>query len=168
MYCLSNAWQGIYGNRCILHLILCIDSKYPFKFIITFFCRTVHNQCQSQMGEVCDFGEFQHFIVRPQLVRTKPNRTMRYPKQRVIDEVQIDQNLVDKKWHPLIVIGNKKSGNKDCISILATFRGQLNPSQVVDLDESKMEDGLKWCQLLDCYDDIKPYILVAGGDGTIG
>ena len=70
-------------------------------------------------------------------------------------------------WHPLIVIGNKKSGNKDCISILASFRGQLNPSQVVDLDECKMEDGLKWCQLLE-KEGIKPYILVAGGDGTIG
>ena len=40
--------------------------------------------------------------------------------------------------------------------------------QVVDLDESNMEDGLKWFRLLDGYSDIKSYCVVAGGDGTIG
>ena len=79
---------------------------------------------------------------------------MRHPKRRVIDEVRPDEEMENgqqngKNWQPLIVIGNKKSGNKDCISILASFRGQLNPAQVVDLDDCKMEDGLKWCQLLD-------------------
>merc|ERR1711976_318190 len=33
--------------------------------------RTVHNQCQSQMGEVCDLGEFRKFIVSPYLVKAK-------------------------------------------------------------------------------------------------
>ena len=83
--------------------------------------RTVHNQCQSQMGEVCDFGEFRKFIVSPQLVKTsKKNR-------KIIEQVNQDP---DPDWKPIIVIGNKKSGNKDCISILAAFRSQLNPAQV--------------------------------------
>ena len=45
------------------------------------------------------------------------------------DQVTPDLEL-GPKWHPLIVIGNKKSGNKDCTSILAAFRSQLNPAQV--------------------------------------
>ena len=90
---------------------------------------------------------------------------MRHPKRKVIDEVKPAE--IDTKWTPLIVIGNKKSGNKDCISILAAFRSQLNPAQVVDLDDCKMEDGLKWFKLLDKY-KIKSYCVVAGGDGTIG
>jgi len=129
--------------------------------------RTVHNQCQSQMGEVCDYGEFRNLIVSPQLVTSKSNRTIRNPKRRVIDQVTPDLEL-GPKWHPLIVIGNKKSGNKDCTSILAAFRSQLNPAQVVDLDESKMDDGLKWFRLLDDYSEIKSYCVVAGGDGTVG
>jgi diacylglycerol kinase (ATP) len=51
---------------------------------------------------------------------------------------------------------------------LAAFRSQLNPAQVVDLDESKMDDGLKWFRLLDDYLEIKSYCVVAGGDGTVG
>ena len=39
--------------------------------------------------------------------------------------------------------------------------------QVVDLDESKMEDGLKWFRHLDDF-ALKSYCVVAGGDGTIG
>ena len=81
------------------------------------------------MGEVCDFGEIRQFIVSPQLVTSKSNRTVRHPKRRVIDEVIADEHL-GEKWQPVIVIGNKKSGNKDCISILAAFRSQLNPAQV--------------------------------------
>ena len=46
-----------------------------------------------------------------------------------LDQVTPDLEL-GPKWHPLIVIGNKKSGNKDCTSILAAFRSQLNPAQV--------------------------------------
>ena len=85
--------------------------------------RTVHNQCQSQMGEVCDLGEFRKFIVSPYLVKTKMVKN-----RKIIDEVK--QDVENPDWKPLIVIGNKKSGNKDCISILAAFRSQLNPAQV--------------------------------------
>ena len=38
----------------------------------------------------------------------------------------------------------------------------------MDLDESKMDDGLKWFRLLDDYSEIKSYCVVAGGDGTVG
>ena len=85
--------------------------------------RTVHNQCQSQMGEVCDFGEFRKFIVSPQLVKTTSKN-----RKNILDQVKQDPDNPD--WKPIIVIGNKKSGNKDCISILAAFRSQLNPAQV--------------------------------------
>ena len=115
------------------------------------------------MGEICDFGEFRKFIVSPQLVTSKSNRTMR-KIQKVIEFVAKDSN---PDWTPVIVIGNKKSGNKDGISILAAFRSELNPAQVVDLDEMKMEAGLKWFKLLDKY-DITSYCVVAGGDGTVG
>ena len=63
------------------------------KLIHYYIFRTVHNQCQSQLGEICDFGEFRHFIVRPHLVTSKLNRTVRHPKQRVIDQVQPDQDI---------------------------------------------------------------------------
>ena len=33
-------------------------------------------------------------------------------------------------WQPLIVIGNRKSGNNDGAAILSAFRSQLNPAQV--------------------------------------
>ena len=150
----------------------CCQLLAVFDHTFCLYFRTVHNKCQSQLGEICDFGEFRNFIVKPELVTSKSNRTMRHPKRRVIDEVRPDEEMENaqqngKNWQPLIVIGNKKSGNKDCISILASFRGQLNPAQVVDLDDCKMEDGLKWCQLLD-HHGIKCYVVVAGGDGTIG
>ena len=50
----------------------------------------------------------------------------------LLDQVTPDVEL-GPKWHPLIVIGNKKSGNKDCTSILAAFRSQLNPAQVSEI-----------------------------------
>ena len=34
------------------------------------------------------------------------------------------------QWRPLIVIGNRKSGNNDGAAILASFRSHLNPAQV--------------------------------------
>ena len=104
-------------------------SLNSFENVFNLVClhfRTVHNKCQSQLGEICDFGEFRNFIVKPELVTSKSNRTMRHPKRRVIDEVRPDEEMENsqngKIWQPLIVIGNKKSGNKDCISILASFR----------------------------------------------
>ena len=45
------------------------------------------------MGEICDFGEFRNFIVRPHLVTSKLNRTVRHPKQRVIDQIHADQYI---------------------------------------------------------------------------
>ena len=40
--------------------------------------------------------------------------------------------------------------------------------QVVDLDETSMEDGLKLCQMIYENNGIRSICLVAGGDGTIG
>ena len=39
--------------------------------------------------------------------------------------------LAGDEWTPLIVIGNRKSGSKDTSTILANFRTQLNPAQVI-------------------------------------
>lgn len=128
--------------------------------------RTVHNQCQPQYGEVCDLGEFRQFIVPHTSLLTKPGRTVRHPKRKVVSKVIAPSNLTSDDWTPLIVIGNRKSGSKDTAAVLALFRAQLNPAQVIDLDDCTMEDGLKWCQLIgnkakQCY------CIIAGGDGTI-
>ena len=50
------------------------------------------------------------------------------------------------KWSPLLVVANAKSGNNDGSAFLNSFRGQLNPLQVVDLSYVKMEEGLRLCE----------------------
>merc|ERR1719411_964769 len=104
-------------------------------------------------------------------------------KQRTISEViepstndnlkpegalELENYSVVRQWQPLIVIGNRKSGNNDGAAILASFRSHLNPAQVIDLDETSMEDGLKLCQMIHENNDVRCICLVAGGDGTIG
>ena len=54
------------------------------------------------------------------------------------------------------------------MKIFPSFSNFLHFFKVVDLDESKMDDGLKWFKLLDDYSEIKSYCVVAGGDGTVG
>ena len=44
----------------------------------------------------------------------------------------------NKLWQPLIVIGNRKSGNNDGAAILAAFRSQLNPAQVYSIMCNKL------------------------------
>jgi diacylglycerol kinase (ATP) len=52
-----------------------------------------------------------------------------------------------------------------CIFIVLFPRRQLNPAQVVDLSESGMEEALQWCNLTA---PAPSYLLVCGGDGTVG
>jgi hypothetical protein len=52
-----------------------------------------------------------------------------------------------------------------CILIVLCSRRQLNPAQVVDLSESGMEEALQWCNLTA---PAPSYLLVCGGDGTVG
>ena len=57
------------------------------------------------------------------------------------------------------------AGNSDCGNILASFRRHLNPAQVFDLSEGRMEEALEWCQLAS---PTKCTVVVCGGDGTVG
>ena len=63
------------------------------------------------------------------------------------------------------VVANTKSGSSDGASVLAGFRRQLNPAQVIELGESRMEEALEWCQLAS---PTRCYVLACGGDGTAG
>jgi hypothetical protein len=122
------------------------------------------------MSDICDLGDFSEFIVPPNQVTAKPiNR--RGAKYRRWNITRITRPTRPSKWHPLLVIGNAKSGNNDGAAFLNSFRGQLNPAQVVDLGNTKMEEGLRFCQAVSdgCKDqDVQCLVLVAGGDGTVG
>ena len=89
-------------------------------------------------------------------------KTVRTIRRKVIADLVLPNQT---HFSPLIVVGNNKSGNSDCGNILAAFRRQLNPSQVIDLGDGKMEDVIEWCQLAA---PTPCTILVCGGDGTIG
>lgn len=109
--------------------------------------------------DYCDLGRFKNFIVPPESVVVKTGRTIR---RKIISSLVLPK--LDN-FTPLIVVGNQKSGNSDCGNILAAFRRQLNPSQVIDLAEGRMEEVLEWCQLAS---PVPCTILVCGGDGTVG
>ena len=68
-----------------------------------------------------------------------------------------------------MVVGNTKAGNNDGANFMNAFRSLLNPLQVVDVGKIKMEEGLRWIQLLnDLGLSGRALVLIAGGDGTIG
>ena len=109
--------------------------------------------------ECCDLGRFRNFIVPPESVVVKTGRTIH---RKIINSLYLPQ--IDG-FTPLIVIGNQKSGNSDCANILASFRRHLNPAQVIDLSEGRMEEALEWCQLAS---PAQCTVLICGGDGTVG
>jgi len=138
--------------------------------------RTVHNKCQQQLSELCDLGEFKKLIVPPFCVKTNVQRSRLIPA-RMRSAIRITVRQIERPtqpppseaespWMPLVVVGNRKSGNNDGAAILPAFRGQLNPAQVTDLDQSSMEEALKWLRLF--VPEVEPVVVVAGGDGTIG
>jgi len=120
--------------------------------------RNVHTSCQKEMDENCDLGRHRNFIVPPERVISKPKRGRR---SRVISQLHLPEN---SELQPLIVVGNKKSGNNDGNSVLAAFRRHLNPAQVVDLSEGRMEEVVEWCVLAG---PVRCTVVVCGGDGTI-
>jgi len=124
--------------------------------------RKVHTDCQTGLEETCDLGKHRNLIVPPERVVIKQGRTVAAPRRKVISEVVPRK---DPDFHPLIVVANNKSGNSDGAQVLAAFRRQLNPAQVIDLGESRMEEALEWCQLTS---PTQCYVLACGGDGTIG
>jgi len=72
--------------------------------------------------ETCDYGKHRNFVVPPESVVVKPVRGL---KKRAISEVILPplENL-----HPLIVVGNNKSGSSDCVNLLAAFRDTTQDS----------------------------------------
>ncbi|GIY63555.1 diacylglycerol kinase epsilon [Caerostris darwini] len=123
--------------------------------------RMVHKNCLGKMSETCDFGRYRSFIVPPSCVTLK-KVGLKGRRHLVVQEVQLPPY---RPWSPLIVIGNRKSGNNEGEAVLRAFRSYLNPAQVIDLHEVKPEKGLQWCKLISSQ---VCRILVAGGDGTVG
>lgn len=122
--------------------------------------RSVHEACKPALSEICDFGKFKLMIIPPKSLEVINRRsTMR---RRLHLRSILPPNW--SNWNPIIVVGNRKSGNNDGGQILSLFRRLLNPAQVVDLADRDPVAALEWCRLLG---NTPSTILVAGGDGTI-
>ena len=76
------------------------------------------NQDPLLQEETCDYGKHKNFVVPPESVVVKPVRGL---KKRAITEVILPPV---KNLHPLIVVGNNKSGSSDCVNLLAAFRNR--------------------------------------------
>uniref|UniRef100_A0AAR5PUN9 Diacylglycerol kinase n=2 Tax=Dendroctonus ponderosae TaxID=77166 RepID=A0AAR5PUN9_DENPD len=75
----------------------------------------------------------------------------------------IEETMIPKEVHPLLVFVNIKSGGCQGLELISNFRRLLNPYQVFDLDIGGPLPGLY------VFRNIRNYkILVCGGDGTIG
>ncbi|KAI4494193.1 hypothetical protein M0802_009062 [Mischocyttarus mexicanus] len=122
--------------------------------------RSVHDSCKLSISEVCDFGRFRLMIIPPQSLKAISKRRRMRRRLALHSVIKPDWN----GWNPLIVVGNRKSGNNDGEEILSLFRGLLNPAQVMDLAEQDPTAILTWCRLLE---NTPCTVLVAGGDGTI-
>ncbi|KAJ8681555.1 hypothetical protein QAD02_017347 [Eretmocerus hayati] len=123
--------------------------------------RCAHETCKPSINDdYCDFGPFKTMVIPPHCIEaaSKYNSV----RHRLIIRSITPPPLPN--WNPIIVIANKKSGNNDGATILSSFRGLLNPSQVIDLSERDPVAALEWCRLLK---DIPYRLLVAGGDGTV-
>lgn len=88
--------------------------------------RIVHPNCLNKTSENCDFGFYKSFIIPPYCISLK-KVGIKGNRHLVVDEVK---SPTDQSWSPLIVIGNRKSGNNEGESVLRSFRGYLNPLQV--------------------------------------
>ncbi|KAI5698623.1 hypothetical protein M8J75_009471 [Diaphorina citri] len=123
--------------------------------------RMVHPSCKPKIAEVCDFGPYRKFIIPPDCITLETKRAgVRFRKSHVITVRAPSW----EPWTPLIVLGNRKSGNGDGSHILSTFRRLLNPLQVVDLVDKSPEEALQWVSLMPSSG--QTLILAAGGDGT--
>lgn len=133
--------------------------------------RTVHEatSCFSQIAETrCDSGKYASYIIPPESIKCQSVRWYRGRSRNSRVVCSIDPIRPFENWRPLIVIGNRKSGNNDGVKILRAFRYILNGCQVIDLDDEPPEQGLYWCKVLSkSHPDVVPIILAAGGDGTI-
>ena len=113
-------------------------------------------------------------IVPPERVVCKQSRTVASPRRRIISHVLPPSSeggpgapgpvWGDTGTRPLVVIGNNRSGNSDSAALLAGFRRLLNPGQVINLADSRMEEALEWCSLTH---PTQCVVLACGGDGTV-
>ncbi|KAL4240231.1 hypothetical protein ACF0H5_001025 [Mactra antiquata] len=122
--------------------------------------RTLHDDCRNG-AEFCDFGKFRPIIVPPHCVELK--KVGIKGRRHLIVSKARRPNF--ENWKPLIVLGNRKSGNNEGEIMLCAFRDILNPAQVIDLHDMKPENALEWCHLLP---DTVFRVLVCGGDGSVG
>ncbi|CAM1302894.1 DGKE (predicted) [Pycnogonum litorale] len=152
----------------------CGDEDEPHK-LSNFKCcwcqQTVHSTCRPKIADICDFGQYRDFIVPPTSVKLK---LVGWKGRRhlVVGDVTKPPSTISSqmtanecKWRPLIVVGNRKSGDNEGQLILQAFRRLLNPLQVIDLYDLPPENAVVWCHLLR---DQICRILIAGGDGTVG
>ncbi|XP_064627628.1 diacylglycerol kinase epsilon-like [Lineus longissimus] len=123
--------------------------------------RTVHDNCQKRLTELCDLGQYRDLIVPPNCVQLKQ---VGWKGRRHLVVGSVREPPI-KNWSPLVVIANRKSGNGDGEHILQAYRRLLNPAQVIDLHDLPPENALEWCRLVP---NITCRVLVCGGDGTIG
>lgn len=127
------------------------------------WCRqTVHENCAGRLG-ACDLGRYRRLIVPPNCVEVRWVG-LKATRQRHLIVKKVRHPDI-KEWTPLIVIGNRKSGNNDGELLLRHFRSILNNPQVIDVHDMSPENGLEWCHLLP---EVSFRVLVCGGDGTIG
>ncbi|XP_053994936.1 diacylglycerol kinase epsilon [Hylaeus anthracinus] len=122
--------------------------------------RCVHEACKPILSKRCDFGQFKLMIIPPSSLEVVNQCSTVRRRLQLRSIIPPDW----PRWKPLIVVANKKSGNKDGAEILSVFRKLLNPAQIVDLSERDPVAALEWCRLLG---KVACTVLVAGGDGTI-
>lgn len=130
--------------------------------------RTVHEEerCFLKLKHSpCDLGEHRKYIIPPTSVKYH-TKWVKGRKSKVVQSITASRPAPE--WRPLIMIGNRKSGSNDGERILKAFRYILNAIQVIDTSESPPESVLHWCQLIaKAHPHTVPWILVAGGDGTV-
>ncbi|XP_025836280.1 diacylglycerol kinase epsilon isoform X2 [Agrilus planipennis] len=122
--------------------------------------RTVHTECLEKINKECDFGPFRNMIVPPWCVQVARLKSSIH-RHLLLRGVK---NPGWKDWCPLIVAGNRKSGNNDGATVLSEFRRYLNPAQVLDLADRPPAAALQWCVLTS---PKRLKLLGAGGDGTV-
>lgn len=163
----------VQGNiSCQSNCIVCgddIDEKEDVlqDFRCCWCQRTVHEteSCYNQIANAhCDSGKYGKYIIPPESIKCQ-SRWLRGRSQVIWS---IDSTKPTENWQPLIVFGNRKSGNNDGANVLRAFRYVLNRCQVIDLADGSPEQGLYWCKALSkSHPDVVPIILVAAGDGTV-
>ena len=87
--------------------------------------RIVHDDCNN-IGTYCDFGTFKPVIMPPHCVELK-KIGIQGRRHLIVSKARAPSV---ENWRPLIVLGNRKSGNNEGEVVLSEFRDILNPAQV--------------------------------------